>query len=87
MFNFFDEIKDKINNIDSNFFNEFNIVNVSGKFLYVEGHCGITIINDNYLAFKIKGGRFIVEGKNFIIKELTENTLLLQGSIIKMEKF
>lgn len=87
VFNFFDEIKRKMSEIDYNLINSYNIVNMSGKLLYVEGHCGLTIITDEMVAFKVKDGRFVIEGKDFYIKELTENTLLLQGSIIKVEKF
>ena len=87
MFNFFKEIKEKglVNNPE--FLNEYNIVNISGKLLYVEGHLGLTIIAKDMIAFKIKKGRVVVEGNDFIVKELTENTLLIQGSIKKTEIF
>lgn len=87
MFNFFDEIKRKIGEIDYNLINNYNVINMSGKLLYVEGHCGITVITNKMVAFKVKDGRFVVEGKDFYLKELTENTLLLQGIILKVEKF
>ena len=65
----------------------FNIVNISGKILYAEGHLGLTILSSEMIAFKIKGGRVVIEGKNMILSELTDNTLLIQGDIIKMEQF
>lgn len=86
VFNFFDEIKSKVN-LDHNLLNDYNIINISGKLLYVEGHQGVTIITKEMVAFKIKKGRVVVEGQNMILNELTENTLLLQGKIIKMEIF
>lgn len=87
MFNFFNEIKDKGQLNNPEFLNSYNIVNMSGKLLYVEGHCGVTVISKDLIAFKIKKGRVVVEGNNFIVKELTENTLLVQGEIKKTEIF
>lgn len=84
MFNFFDEIKKKSEN---NLLNEFNIVNISGKMLYAEGHLGLTVLSENMIAFKIKSGRFVVEGEGLFLKELTDNTLLIKGKIIKTEQF
>lgn len=87
MFNFFNEIKNKASGIDYNLLNEYNIINLSGKLLYVEGHQGVTIISSDMVAFKIKKGRVVVEGKELVLSELTSNTLLLQGVIIKVEIF
>ena len=86
VFNFFDEIKSKVN-LDHNLLNDYNIINISGKLLYVEGHQGVTIITKEMVAFKVKKGRVVVEGHDMILNELTENTLLLQGKITKMEIF
>lgn len=86
MFNFFDEIKNKfVGNGD--ILTDFNIINMSGKILYIEGHCGVVTINSNLVIIKIKKGRVVIDGENFVLKELSENTLLLQGKIIKMEMF
>ena len=87
MFNFFNEIKDKGQLNNPEFLNSYNIVNMSGKLLYVEGHSGVTVISKDLIAFKIKKGRVVVEGNEFIVKELTENTLLVQGEIKKTEIF
>ncbi len=87
MFNFFDEIKNKATNFDHNLLNDYNIINLSGKLLYVEGHQGVTILNTEMVAFKIKKGRVVVEGSDLILNELTDNTLLLQGKINKVEIF
>ena len=86
MFNFFDELKCKFDGKE-NFFNDYNLINMSGKLLYVEGHKGLTILSSNVVAFKLKNGRVVVSGENLYIKELTNNTILLQGKISKMEIF
>ena len=87
VFNFFNEIKNKAVGIDYNLLNDFNIINLSGKLLYVEGHQGITILNQEMIAFKVKRGRVVVEGKGLFLCELTDNTLTIQGQISKMEIF
>ena len=84
MFNFFDEIKKKS---DGSMLNDFNLVNISGKILYVEGHLGLTVMTAESIAFKIKGGRIVIEGENLFLSELSENTMLIKGKIIKMEQF
>lgn len=87
VFNFFDEIKNKAVGIDNNLLNDFNIINLSNKLLYVEGHQGVTIINSEMIAFKVKKGRVVIEGEGLFLCELTDNTLTLQGKINKMEMF
>ncbi len=87
MFNFFEEIKKKAGDIDNNLLNDYNIINLSGKLLYVEGHQGVTIVNSEMLAFKIKRGRVVIEGEGLFLCELTDNTLTVQGKINKMEIF
>ena len=86
MFNFFDEIKKKASHC-KDILNEFNIINISSRLLYVEGHMGLTVLTHDQIAFKIKKGRVVVEGNNLILKELTSNTLLIEGNIVKTEIF
>lgn len=86
MFNFFDEIKNKCKKLTNNEIN-FNLINISGQILYVEGHKGLTVISQELMSFKIKNGRVVVEGENLILTELTENTMILQGKIKKTEIF
>lgn len=84
MFNFFNELKKKGN---GEFIQTFNIVNTSGKMLYIEGHLGLTVMTPQMIAFKIKNGRIIVEGEGLFLSELTDNTMLIKGNIVKMEQF
>lgn len=87
MFNFFNEIKNKAVNIDHNLLSDYNIISLSSKILYVEGHLGVTIITKEMVAFKVKRGRVEISGEDLFLNELTDNTLLLQGKISKMEIF
>ena len=87
MFNFLDEIKNNLKKIDQKYLNNYNLINISGKILYVEGHFGLTILSKNIVAFKIKKGRVVVEGENLFLSELTFNTLKIEGNIKKVEEF
>lgn len=87
MFNFFDEIKKGIANVEPDLLNSYNLVNISGRVLYVEGHKGLTTLSKELIAFKVKRGRAVVEGKNMTLVELTENTMKIVGEISKVEVF
>ena len=84
MFNFFDEIISK-STIRKDFIQEFNLVNISGHLLYVEGHKGLTVLTRDLIAFKINKGRVEVLGENMKLSELTSNTILIEGKIVKTE--
>lgn len=86
MFNFFDEIKGKSQKCKDKIF-DFNLVNISGGILYVEGHMGLTILSPSTIAFKVKSGRVVVEGQCMSLTELTSNTMLIEGKIQKTEIF
>ena len=83
MFNFFNEIKQVNKKFDLT--GGYNLVNVSGKIIYVEGHKGINVISKEIISFKVKNGRIIVEGENLILSELTEDTIKITGIIKKVE--
>ncbi|MCI8555819.1 MAG: hypothetical protein HFI85_04565 [Clostridia bacterium] len=85
MFNFFDELRKKAPS--SELLGNFNIVNMSGKLVYIEGHQGVTILTSEMIAFKIKKGRVVVEGEDLKLAELTDNTMTINGTIKKMEQF
>ena len=85
MFNIFDEIKNKLGKCDSNFYTDFTVVNMSGRLLYIEGHRGLIVLRDDMVSVRIKDKKFVIEGKNMILKELTENTILLEGIVLKTE--
>lgn len=87
MFNFFDEIKSLLSKCEPEALASFNIVNVAGKILYVEGHLGLTELGKDSIAFKVKKGRVIVEGQELTLAELTENTMKIVGKIKRVEVF
>lgn len=85
MFNFFGELKNNVK--DLNKLENFNIINISNKILYAEGHKGLVTLSKDVIAFKIKGGRIVIEGSDMFLMELTENTIKISGNIKKVESF
>ncbi len=86
MFNFFGEIKQNLRRAKDLDFVGFNIVNISGKLLYVEGHMGLVLLSKENVRVKIKNGIISVFGKDMILQELSENTLKISGKITKVEQ-
>ena len=84
MFNFFNEIKTKFG-IKEDAFYPFNIVNIGGRILYVEGNQGIVTLSTQRVVFKVKRGQVVVEGSGLVLAELNEQVLYLQGKIDKVE--
>ncbi len=83
MFNFFSEVKKGVKNFDLT--GKYNIVNISGEILYVEGHKGVALLSKTQISFKVKNGRLLIEGDNLVLVELTEDTLKISGKISKIE--
>lgn len=83
MFNFFEEIKKSVG-LERDIL-AYNLVNVGGKILYVEGHQGLTILSKEMIAFKVKRARVTVEGRDLKLFELTESTMKIVGQIVKVE--
>lgn len=86
MFNFLNEIKDNLKNPKDYSFDSFNIINISGNLLYVEGHLGLVTLSKELISFKVKRGVIMVEGVDMILAELNENTIKITGKIKKVEQ-
>ncbi len=85
MFNFFEELKKNIKELNK--LDNFNIINLSNKIIYAEGHRGLVTLSKDVIVFKVKGGRVVVEGSDMFLVELTENTIKISGNIKKLESF
>ena len=86
IFNFFSELKTKCG-IGLEQITPYNIVNIGGQILYIEGHKGLLKLSSETISCKLKTGFVEVKGNALFIKELTENTILIQGKIYKTEVF
>lgn len=85
MFNFFNEIKSKFD-LAVEGINEYKIINISNKILYVEGQKGIIAITDSLINFKVYHAVITIYGNNLKVKECTNDTLAICGEILKVEK-
>lgn len=84
MFNFFNEIVNDFG-LEGQAVNSFNIINMSNKLVYMEGHKGIVSISATEIAIKVKNGVVIVSGADLKIKRITSKTLAISGKIKQME--
>ena len=83
MFNFFDEIKKELGILVGDA--SYQIVDVGGKGLYVEGHLGVLKLSDELIMFKTKKKIISVSGKGLKLKILTKSTLSIMGEIESIE--
>ncbi|MBP3431360.1 MAG: hypothetical protein J6K39_00695 [Clostridia bacterium] len=86
MFNFLNEIKENLKNPKGFELGNFNIINISGYLLYVEGHLGLVTLSKELISFKVKKAVVVVEGKDMILSELSDNTIKICGQIKKVEQ-
>lgn len=86
MFNFLSEVKETVKNPKGLDLNGFNIINISGHLLYVEGHMGLVTLSKELISFKVKKAVIMVEGLDMILSELSDNTIKICGQIKKVEQ-
>ena len=83
MFNFFNEVKASLKEVEK--LDNFHLINISNRMLYVEGHRGLLTLTKDIISFKVRGGVVMVEGSGLYLLELTENTIKISGDIKKVE--
>ena len=83
MFNFFEEIKKELSMSDLS--SEYQLVNISGKIVYVEGHRGLVSLGEELIVFKTKRKIISVSGKDLKLKILSKTTLSIIGEIEAIE--
>lgn len=86
IFNFFSELKSKCK-LPENLTTPYNIVSIGGQVVYVEGHKGLITLSSEKISCNLKHGVLQITGQNMFVKEMTPNTLLVQGKIYKFEVF
>lgn len=84
MFNFFDALKTEYGKY-SKIISKYNLVMVGGNLLYIEGHKGIIKMQPDNITVKVCGGLLHVKGENLFLKELTKNTVCVQGKLCGIE--
>lgn len=84
MFNFFNELILDYG-LENSQINDFNIINISNKLIYIEGQKGVFSISDTKICIKVKKYKINIIGDSLVIKRITENTLVIVGKITRIE--
>lgn len=66
-------------------FNDYRLVNISGKVLYIEGHTGINILGQNEMSFRLKKKMLTIKGENLIVKYFDKSTAIVLGKIVQVD--
>ena len=77
-----DEIEKLMNstNISAN----YRIIDVGGKFLYVEGIKNVVEFAENSMKFQLKKSLLVVEGADLKVKYLDKTTCVIEGEIFSV---
>ncbi len=84
MFNFFNEIKTKFKSLEGKVA-PFQTVLLGNFLLYCEGFVSLMTYKQEVIVFKVKNGVITVNGKDLTIKEMTNQTITVQGQITSWE--
>lgn len=49
--------------------------------IYIENHRGLLLFSENEVRLMLKQGQCIISGKNFVIKAILPEEILLEGTI------
>lgn len=55
--------------------------------MYIEGQRGLLELSDTTISCKLKTGFVEIKGSDLFVRELTQNTILVEGKIYKTEVF
>lgn len=86
MFNFFNELISDYG-LETSLLNSFNIVNMSNKLVYIEGHKGVISISKENISIRVKKGVLCVVGQNLQIKRISYTTVVVIGEIKEIESY
>ena len=63
---------------------EYRYINIGGKMVYVEGHCGIITLTKEEITFKMRKKTCKVAGTDLYIKYYDNCTAVVCGSIVSV---
>jgi len=63
---------------------EYRYVNIGGKFVYIEGHCGVLKVGDKEMSFKLKKNCINIKGEELMIKYFDKSTAVVKGRIVQV---
>lgn len=81
--NFLEEITKLICKDDPLFTFDYRVVNIDGKYLYIEGIVGLVNLSVKEIVFKFKKKSIKVIGEDMKIKYFDNSTAIIDGRIIQ----
>lgn len=79
MFNFFSEIKNELKL--PSFDGGYNIVDINGEAVYIEGHKGLVSLSNEAVRLKVKDKIITINGKELKLKIMSSSTISITGEI------
>ena len=86
MFNFFSELKSKMGNLKDKVIFPYQIIMVGSSLLYLEGSLNLMTISHENVVVKVKDCVIIITGQNLEIKDLSDSTITVTGTIKRWER-
>ena len=85
MFNFFNEIKEKCNEIKSLVL-PYKIIQLGGHMVYFEGMAKLITISSKEVIIKASSDIISIVGEKLQVKEMAEDNLTIIGKVFKVER-
>lgn len=85
MFGFLNEFLNDVN-VPKLSNKSFKMLNIDGKFLYIENFKKIISVNKNEINIKLFSGEINVFGENLSVKEIGIKSINISGKILKIEQ-
>jgi len=62
---------------------DYRLINLAGKYIYVEGHSGIKSLSEEEISLNLKKKILIIKGEKLLVKYFDNNTIIVEGSIVQ----
>lgn len=85
--NFIDEITSHIAKEYGVTIQDYRLINLGGKCVYIEGHTGIKLLGDEEILFFVKKKVLSVKGEKLTVKYFDNNTAVVEGVIFQTSVF
>jgi sporulation protein YqfC len=86
MFHFLNEINEQLELPITSVLSSYEVVNLGGKVVYVQGYKDILNFEKEHIVLKLKEGELHIKGQNLNIRDLNVNSILIEGTIRLIEE-
>ena len=85
--NFLEEISSHITKEYGISIQDYRLVNLAGKCVYIEGHTGIQSLSEEEILLHLRKKTLSVKGDKLIVKYFDNNTIIIEGNIFQTSVF